>query len=54
MESVVKLIMLKCSEFPRFNLAVFLSGLDLWVSQSLPRKAWCCLVGCWSGLTVDH
>lgn len=26
-------------EFPRFNVAVFLSGLGLWVSQSLPRKA---------------
>lgn len=27
MESFDKLIMLKCFEFPRFNVAVFLSGL---------------------------
>lgn len=48
---LTKLIMLKSFEFPRFEVAVFLSGLGLWVLSHCP---WCCLVGCWSGLTVDH
>lgn len=38
METVDKLIMLKSFEFPRFNVAVFLSGLGLWVLSHCPER----------------
>lgn len=38
METVDKLIMLKSSEFPRFDVAVFLSGLGFWVLSLCPER----------------
>lgn len=38
METVDKLIMLKSFEFPRFDVAVFLSGLGFWVLSRCPER----------------
>lgn len=38
METVDKLIMLKSSEFPRCDVAVFLSGLGFWVLGRCPER----------------